>query len=94
MASLFGKGGAKRASLKSKKTDGAMTIENPIEEASTSTESPPNSRVGESVETLEAEIEREAYYLWRNEGCLPGREIHYWLRAEELIRARRNGDPS
>jgi hypothetical protein len=32
-------------------------------------------------------VERRAYLLWNAEGRIPGRDVYYWLRAEEEIAA-------
>jgi hypothetical protein len=34
------------------------------------------------------EIRREAYLLWQQEGCPPGRELDHWLAAQELVKHR------
>ncbi|WP_415910591.1 DUF2934 domain-containing protein [Oleiharenicola sp. Vm1] len=36
------------------------------------------------------EIRREAYRLWQQEGCPPGRELDHWLAAQELVKHRRH----
>ena len=33
----------------------------------------------------EARIRARAYHLWEADGCPHGRDVEYWLRAEELI---------
>ncbi len=37
-------------------------------------------------EPAEAEIQKCAYFLWKEEGSPPGRELDFWLRAKELVR--------
>ena len=32
-----------------------------------------------------AEIAAKAYALWQQDGCLPGRDLDHWLRAETLL---------
>ena len=36
----------------------------------------------------EAEIQRQAYLLWLEGGCRPGRELDDWLAARELLQRR------
>jgi len=36
----------------------------------------------------EAEIQKQAYHLWIDGGCLEGVEVDNWLAAKELIRHR------
>lgn len=36
----------------------------------------------------EADIQRCAYFLWREEGCPAGRDLDIWLTAKELLRHR------
>jgi hypothetical protein len=36
------------------------------------------------------EIRREAYLLWQQDGCPPGRELDHWLAAQEIVRHRRH----
>jgi hypothetical protein len=36
----------------------------------------------------EAEIQKEAYHLWIDGGCLEGVEVDNWLAAKELLRHR------
>jgi len=36
------------------------------------------------------EIRREAYRLWQQEGCPPGRELDHWLAAQELVKHRQH----
>lgn len=50
------------------------------------------SATAEPVETFEKtppvsqrQIEERAYFLWREAGCPGGRDIHFWLRAEEEL---------
>jgi len=33
----------------------------------------------------EAEIQKEAYYLWLENGCPVGRDLENWLAAKELL---------
>ena len=35
----------------------------------------------------EQEIAAYAYHLWESEGCVPGRDLDYWLQAEAHLRA-------
>lgn len=37
-------------------------------------------------EPTEAEIQHQAYLLWLEGGCRPGRELDDWLAARELLR--------
>ena len=30
-------------------------------------------------------VEMRAFKLWKSEGCISGRDVYYWLRAEEEI---------
>jgi hypothetical protein len=39
-------------------------------------------------EPTEAEIQKAAYYLYRESGCLPGHETDHWFAAKELLRHR------
>ena len=32
-------------------------------------------------------VEKRAFLLWTAEGSIPGRDVYYWLRAEEEIAA-------
>lgn len=32
-------------------------------------------------------VEKRAFLLWTAEGCIPGRDVYYWLRAEEEVAA-------
>lgn len=34
----------------------------------------------------EPEIAAYAYHLWESEGCVPGRDLDYWLQAEAHLR--------
>jgi hypothetical protein len=36
---------------------------------------------------LNARIQERAYQLWTSEGCIGGRDMYYWLRAEEEVKA-------
>ena len=35
------------------------------------------------------QIREHAYFLWQNEGCQEGREMEYWLQAEQLISGKK-----
>ena len=37
-------------------------------------------------EPSEAEIQKCAYFLWKEEGSPSGRDLDIWLRARELVR--------
>ena len=39
-------------------------------------------------EPTEAEIQKQAYHLWIEGGCLEGVELDNWLAAKELLRHR------
>lgn len=39
---------------------------------------------------LTEEIRREAYLLWKREGCPAGRELDHWLEAQEYVRHRQH----
>ena len=39
-------------------------------------------------EPTEAEIQKEAYYLWIEGGCAVGHELEHWFTAKELLRHR------
>lgn len=39
-------------------------------------------------EPTEAEIQRQAYHLWIDGGCLEGVEVDNWLAAKELLKHR------
>ena len=47
---------------------------------------PPSSK--RAVEPNEAEIQKAAYHLWIDGGCLEGVELDNWFAAKELIRHR------
>jgi len=34
------------------------------------------------------EIEKLAYELYENDGCVQGRDVEHWLRAEQIVHAR------
>ena len=34
------------------------------------------------------EIEKVAYELYEKDGCIPGRDIEYWLKAEQIVHSR------
>lgn len=38
------------------------------------------------------EIAAQAYQIYMREGCVEGRDMTHWLRAEEELRARSNGN--
>lgn len=40
------------------------------------------------AEPSEAEIQKQAYHLWVEGGCLEGVELDNWLAAKELLRHR------
>jgi hypothetical protein len=42
-------------------------------------------------EPAEAEIQKKAYHLWIEGGCLQGVELDNWLAAKELLRLHREG---
>jgi hypothetical protein len=37
-----------------------------------------------------ADIAAQAYLLWQQDGCLPGRDLEHWLRAETLLNRKLN----
>ena len=37
---------------------------------------------------LTEEIRREAYLLWKRDGCPAGHELDHWLEAQEYVRHR------
>jgi hypothetical protein len=39
-------------------------------------------------EPSEAEIQKQAYHLWIDGGCLEGVEVDNWLAAKELLKHR------
>ena len=41
-----------------------------------------------SAEPTETEIQRQAYHLWIDGGCLEGLELDHWFAAKELLRHR------
>ncbi|MBS0663790.1 MAG: DUF2934 domain-containing protein [Verrucomicrobia bacterium] len=41
-----------------------------------------------AIEPTEAEIQKMAYHLWVEGGCLEGVELDNWLAAKELLRHR------
>jgi hypothetical protein len=43
-------------------------------------------------EPTEAEIQKAAYYLYLESGCIPGHEIDHWLAAKELLRHHHGRD--
>jgi len=45
-------------------------------------------------EPAEAEIQKQAYFLWQEEGCPSGRDLEIWLTAKEMIRHRPPHAPS
>lgn len=48
----------------------------------------PQSSPKPTPEPNEAEIQKLAYHLWIDGGCLEGVELDNWLAAKELIRHR------
>ena len=40
---------------------------------------------------LDAQIRKQAYHLWQEEGCPAGHALDHWLAAEEVVR-RRQGE--
>jgi hypothetical protein len=38
-------------------------------------------------------IRRRAHQLWEEEGCPPGRDVEFWLRAEAELTADRSKEP-
>lgn len=42
-------------------------------------------------EPAEADIQRCAYFLWREEGCPSGCDLDIWFAAKELLRRRKAG---
>ena len=40
----------------------------------------------------EEEIKEIAYYIWEQDGCLPGNDLRHWLHAEMIWEARRNSE--
>ncbi len=45
-------------------------------------------------EPTEAEIQHQAYLLWLEGGCRPGRELDDWLAARELLRHQHGRAPA
>ncbi|HVS51554.1 MAG TPA: DUF2934 domain-containing protein [Opitutaceae bacterium] len=45
--------------------------------------------IAAASEPAEEEIQRAAYHLWLESGCLPGRDLENWFTARELLRHRR-----
>ncbi len=39
-------------------------------------------------EPTEAEIQKTAYYLWLQHGCVPDHDLEHWLSAKEILRHR------
>jgi hypothetical protein len=33
-------------------------------------------------------IKKKAYELWEKDGCKPGRDLHYWLIAENTVKGQ------
>lgn len=33
-------------------------------------------------------IKKKAYELWEKDGCKKGRDLHYWLNAENAVKAQ------
>ena len=44
-------------------------------------------------EPSEADIQKCAYFLWKEAGGQPGREVDFWLAAKERLRHRAHGLP-
>jgi len=40
---------------------------------------------------LRAEVEKRAYEIWLNEGCLHGKGLDHWLRAEYELAGPQSG---
>lgn len=36
----------------------------------------------------EGDIQKRAYFLWKEEGSPAGRDLDFWLKAKELVRHR------
>ena len=34
-------------------------------------------------------IKQKAYELWKKEGCKPGHDLDYWLKAEKLVKSKK-----
>ncbi|MBL9187616.1 MAG: DUF2934 domain-containing protein [Opitutaceae bacterium] len=47
---------------------------------------PHSPSITKVAEPTEAEIQKAAYHLWVEGGCLEGVELDNWLAAKELIR--------
>lgn len=47
----------------------------------------------ELPDPTEAEIQKEAYYLWIENGRPEGRDLEFWDAARELLRHRHAGAP-
>jgi Protein of unknown function (DUF2934) len=45
-------------------------------------------------EPTETEIQHQAYLLWLEGGCRPGRELDDWLAARELLRHHHGRAPA
>lgn len=41
-----------------------------------------------TLEDTKQQIAIQAYYLWETEGCQPGRDLEYWMRAKEIVAQR------
>lgn len=41
-----------------------------------------------TLEDTKQQITVQAYYLWEAEGCQPGRDLEYWMRAKEIVAQR------
>ena len=39
---------------------------------------------------LKQQIAIQAYLLWESEGCQPGRDLEYWMRAKDMVGQRQN----
>jgi hypothetical protein len=53
-----------------------------------------NTNLPNLPEPTEAEIQHQAYLLWLEGGCRPGRELDDWLAARELLRHHRGRAPA
>ena len=34
-------------------------------------------------------VKQKAYELWKKEGCKPGHDLDYWLKAEKLVKSKK-----
>jgi hypothetical protein len=58
---------------------------------------PPHSSMASHLNQNETEVApaaeavaKRAYFIYLNQGSLPGHDLHYWLEAEAQLRAGRN----